>query len=98
MRTPPKMTHDEMIAQWKKDPEFLKECEKIKPEFDLLARVLDARKSMKMTQADVAARMNTHRETVARMERQLADGKLPTLTMLERYAQALGKRLDIRFV
>lgn len=98
MRTPPKMTHDEMVKKWMQDPEFVKECELLKPEFELLNAVLAARKEQNMTQADVARRMNTHRETVARMERQLANGKLPTLTMLERYAEALGKRLEIRFV
>lgn len=49
------MTHEEMIAQWKKDPAFLKECEKVKPEFDAFARALSDDKISKKTQADGTA-------------------------------------------
>lgn len=84
MRTPTKMTHDEMVSQWKKDPEFLRACEKIKPEFEALARVLDAAKSSEMTQGDASPRKHTHRNTVSKIERCCVARNLPTRAMSDR--------------
>ena len=36
MREKAKMTHEEMVKRWKQDPEFLKEYEVVKAEFESL--------------------------------------------------------------
>ena len=68
MRTPPKMTHDEMVKKWMQDPEFVKECELLKPEFELLNAVLAARKEQNMTQAELAKRVGTQKSNISRLE------------------------------
>ena len=54
---------------------------------DLVAR----RRALGLSQTEVAARMGTSQSAVARLETGSADVRLSTL---ERYAAALGQRLD----
>jgi len=56
---------------------------------DLVAR----RRALGLSQTEVAARMGTSQSAVARLESGHGDLRLSTL---ERYAAALGKRLDWR--
>jgi transcriptional regulator with XRE-family HTH domain len=59
-----------------------------------LAAALTAKRSeLGLSQTEVAARMGTSQSAVARLESGEADLRLSTL---ERYAAALGQRLDIR--
>lgn len=46
-----------------------------------------------MTQAELAERAGFKQPAVARFE---AGGTMPTIPMLERYAEALGLRLEVR--
>ncbi len=81
--------------EWMKDPEFRKEREKLRPEFELASALIAARKRAKMTQADVAEAMNTTQSVIARLE---GGGQKPTIKTLERYAQATKSRLKIGLV
>ncbi|WP_280272369.1 helix-turn-helix domain-containing protein [Nocardia wallacei] len=53
----------------------------------------DARTAAGLTQAELARRMHTTQPTIAALE---GGGRLPTLDMLERLAQATGHSLEIR--
>ena len=46
-----------------------------------------------LTQDQIAERLNTKKSAISRMENHSEDVKLPTL---EKFATALGRRLDIR--
>lgn len=81
--------------QWIKNPEFQKEYEKLKPEFEMAREFIRARISANMTQAEVANKMQTTQSAIARLE----SGKaIPTLKTIERYAKAVGMRFQIQFV
>lgn len=98
-RTPPTMTHDEMVAKWMKDPAFKAEYDAIEEEFALLDEMLDARKKAGLTQAQVAERMGTKATAITRMESNLASGQSgPSFATLKKFAKATGKKLQIRFV
>ncbi|WP_228940351.1 MULTISPECIES: hypothetical protein [Photorhabdus] len=43
-RIPPTITHDEMVANWMKDPKFKAEYDKLEEEYTLLDELLAARK------------------------------------------------------
>jgi len=61
----------------------------------LLRDLAAARKAARLTQADVAARMKTSVSAVARLER----GEMnPTVATLQRFASAVGRRIDWRLV
>ncbi len=63
-----------------------------------LASILTARTAAGLTQQEVAEKMGTTQSSIARMESNLARGKYPSLRLLEKYAQAVGKRIDLRFI
>lgn len=60
----------------------------------LVADFVAARTAAGMTQDDVAARMGTTKSAISRLE----SGRYsrPTLDTIEKYAQAVGARVDIR--
>ena len=80
--------------KWKKDPEFRKEYEALKPEFKLARELIEARAKAGLSQSDVAERMGTSQPTVARLE----SGHKPSLKTLERYAEAVGMKVEIHLV
>lgn len=58
--------------------------------------LLVARIEARLMQRQVAARMGTTTSAISRLEN--AAGHRPTLTTLERYAQAVGCSLEVRLV
>ncbi len=96
----PDDTHEKMVAEWMKDPAFRAEYERIeRDEMPMLDAILKARAEAGLTQAQVAERMGTKAPAVARLESALVSGKhSPSIATLKKYAAALGKRLEVRFV
>lgn len=91
-------THEEMRAQWLKDPEFKVEYEALEEEYQLAREMLQARKRAGLTQEDVAELMGTKAPAVARLEAVKVQGKSsPSVSTLRKYAQAVGCRLEIHF-
>jgi transcriptional regulator with XRE-family HTH domain len=66
-------------------------------EFAFLDEVLRARARTGLTQAEVAKRVGTTQSAIARLESG-ARKHSPSIATLQRYAQALGFRLEIRLV
>ena len=66
-------------------------------EFAFLDEVLKARTKSGLTQAEVAERMGTTQSAVARLESATAKHS-PSLATLQRYALALGHRVEVRLV
>lgn len=93
------MTHEELKKKALGRAEVRQEYEELETEFELLRRMLQARKQAGLTQEEVAERMGTKRSAVARLESTLASGKhSPSVATLQKYAKAVGSKLDIRFV
>ena len=82
-------------AEWMKDAAFRAEYERLKPEFALALALIKAREKAGMTQAQVAKRMGTTQSVVARIE---AAQNTPNLKTLERYANAVGRRIELKLV
>ena len=78
-------------------PEVRHEYNRIAEEFEFLDEILKARAAAGLTQADVAERIGTTQSAVARLES--ADSKhSPSIATLQRYASALGYKLQVRLV
>ena len=94
------LTHDELIAKMLKNPQVRAEYERIeREEMPMLDAILSVRKQAKLSQEEVARRMNVSPPVVSRLERALLTGKpSPSLRTLQKYAQAVGKRLQISLV
>ncbi len=78
-------------------PEVKREYDRLAEEFEFLDEILKARAAAGLTQADVAARIGTTQSAIARLESP-AGKHSPSLATLQRYASALGYRLQLRFV
>jgi predicted transcriptional regulator len=92
-------TYEEMKAIALSNPVVRAEFERIeREEMPMLDAILKARKEAKLTQEQVAKRMGVSTPVVSRLESALISGKhSPSIATLKRYAEAMGKRLDIRF-
>jgi transcriptional regulator with XRE-family HTH domain len=66
-------------------------------EFAFLAEVLKARVAAGLTQAEVAERVGTTQSAIARLESATSKHS-PSIATLQRYARALGYRVEIRLV
>ena len=51
-----------------KDPEVRKEYEALRPEFELMMEFIQARKSKKLSQADLAKKLKLQQPSIARLE------------------------------
>ncbi|MET1083995.1 MAG: helix-turn-helix transcriptional regulator [Burkholderiales bacterium] len=78
-------------------PDVRKAYDELDEEFAFLDEVLRARAEAGLTQAEVAARVGTTQSAIARLES--AEPKhSPSIATLQRYAKALGYRVQIRLV
>ena len=78
-------------------PDVKREYELLAEEFEFIDEILKARTAAGLTQADVATRIGTTKSAVARLES--ADRKhSPSIATLQRYALALGHKLQLRLV
>jgi ribosome-binding protein aMBF1 (putative translation factor) len=84
----------EAATAWLKDPEFRAEYGALEAEFALASALIEVRGRAGMTQAQVAQAMGTTQAVIARFE----SGRIkPSTRTLERFAEATGTRLRIRF-
>lgn len=92
-------THDEMVAEWMKDPAFKMAYDALEPEFSLFDELLKARQGAGLTQAEVAQRMGSQVSAVVRLESSGGRQKRsPSVATLRRYAEAVGCQLEIKLV
>ena len=94
------LTHEELKKQLLSDEEVRHEYERLnREEFALLDQFLAARRAAGMTQAAVAEKMGTKTAAIARLESALLNGKhSPSVLTLQKYAQAVGRKLEIKLI
>jgi len=94
------LSHDQLVKKMIKKPGVRAAVDELNlTEFAILYEILAARKAAGLTQAQIAKRMGTQTPAIARLESALATGKhSPSLNKLRRYAEALGKRVEVHLV
>ena len=91
------LTHKELKARALEKADVKKVYDQLDEEFRFLDEFLKARAAAGVTQAEVAERIGTTQSAVARLES--GRGKhSPSIATLEKYAHALGCRLELRLV
>jgi len=91
------LTHKELKARALERADVKAEYDLLEEEFQFLDEFLKARAAAGVTQAEVAERIGTTQSAVARLES--GRGKhSPSLATLQKYAHALGCRLELRLV
>ncbi len=77
------------------DPEVKAEYDRLGPIFAVVGEMIEAREAAGLTQTEIATRMGTSQSVVARLENAR---HMPTFDMIARYAEAVGRRLDVHLV
>ena len=85
-------TFEQMKAELMQDPEFRAEYERLRPEFELAQTIIAARAAQGLTQAELAARMDTSQSYIARLE---SGRVLPSMRTWQRLAAATGTRAKV---
>lgn len=80
------------FADWRKDPDYVAAYDALGEEFARARMIIGARAYANLTQAELAARMNTSQSSIARLE----SGRVrPSTRTLERLATATGMQVKI---
>lgn len=78
-------------------PDVRSEYDQLADEFAFLDEILKARSESGLSQAEVAARIGTTQSAVARLE-SAESGHSPSIATLQRYASAIGYKVQVRLV
>lgn len=82
------------FVEWRKDPAYVAAYDALEEEFALAEALIKARADASMTQEDVAKAMGTTQAAIARLE---SGRSMPSTRTLQRFAEATGTKLRIRF-
>ena len=85
-------THKEVLEKALANEEIRREYEALKPEFELRRALIYLRKSLNMTQQELAEIVKTKQEYVSRIEHGRVELSVPYLAKL---VQALGADMEI---
>ena len=93
------MTHNELKEKMLSNSEVKAEYDSLEKEFSLFEELLKARTVAGLTQAQVAERMGTKTPAIARLESGGGNKKhSPSLSTLQKYAQAVDCHVEIKLV
>ncbi|MDE2664541.1 MAG: helix-turn-helix transcriptional regulator [Acidobacteriota bacterium] len=84
----------DLHKKWSEDTEYRKAYDRLGPELEISRSLIEARTRAKLTQAELAQRMNTTQSVVARLE---SGRTRPSTRTLDKIAQATKTRLRISF-
>ena len=76
-----------------RDPEFAKDFDSGYEQFKIGVMLKQAREDAGLTQEELARRLHTKKTAISRIENHAEDIKLSTL---ERFAEAIGRRLTLK--
>ena len=82
------------LQQQLKNPNFKAEYDSLKPEYEIIQSIIDARKARNMTQLKLAEITGINQADISKIENGNSN---PTLNMLKRIADGLGYEVHIEF-
>lgn len=87
------VTFDEWHRHSMRDAKFRKAHDALKPKYDLIRAILDARIKKGVTQKELALRAGTTQSAIARFESGVGN---PTLDFLTKVSAAVGACIEVR--
>jgi len=84
----------EFLEEQLQNPEFRKEWDALEPEFAIVQALIDARKTVGLTQKQLSERTGIAQSDISKLEN--GDGN-PSLRTLKRLASAMGMNLKLEF-
>ena len=89
------MNLQEMKSEILENAEVQAEYEKLKPEYDVVRAVLEARKKNHLTQQQLADRTGINRADISKLEN---GSTSPSIALLQRIAEGMDMQLKLEFV
>jgi DNA-binding XRE family transcriptional regulator len=83
---------EEIKKQLMKDSQFKAEYENLKPRYEVISQIIEARKAMHITQEELAQRAGTQKSNISRLE---SGSYNPSLDFLIKIVKSLGKDIHI---
>ncbi len=77
-----------------KDKATAREYYRLEPRYKMISQVISARNRKKITQKDLAVKIGTKQSAIARLE---SGNVNPSFDFLNKIAEVLGYRLEVRF-
>jgi len=94
MKTIKRPTFADFKKKALQNKEVSKEYDALKPLFSIKKELIATRIAKGLTQEEIAKKIGTSKSNISRLE-SLNNTYIPNLATLMKYAQALGKKLDI---
>ncbi|OGM60705.1 hypothetical protein A2892_01520 [Candidatus Woesebacteria bacterium RIFCSPLOWO2_01_FULL_39_10b] len=88
------LTLNDYLKEQLKDPEFKKEWEKSEAAYQVTRELICARIEGKISQRQLAKKAKTTQAVISRIENMSVS---PSIGLLQRIADSLGKKLEIKF-
>lgn len=85
---------DDILAEELKNPKFKKEWDRLEPAYQAQSALIKARIETKMSQRQLAKKAKTTQAVISRIENMTVS---PSINLLQRIAEAFGKKLKISF-
>lgn len=85
---------DQYLKEQLKDPKFRKEWERTEAAYQVTRELIRARIEGKLSQRELAKKVKTTQAVLSRIENMTVS---PSIGLLQRIAQALGKNLEVKF-
>lgn len=87
--------YDKFRAEQLENPAVREEYEALRPEFEIVSAIIEARKKQNLTQKELSERTGISQADISRLENGTRN---PSLNLLKRVARGMNTRLEIRFV
>lgn len=88
------ISFEQIKKEMLEDEKFKEEYDKLRPRYEAIGQIIAARKEQNITQEELARRVGTQKSNISRLE---SGNYNPSLDLLIRVAEALGKNLNIQF-
>lgn len=88
------LTLDDYLKEQLEDPEFRKEWEKSEAAYQVTKALIEARLKDKISQRELAKRVGTTQAVISRIENMSVS---PSIGLLQRIANSLGRKLEVKF-
>lgn len=89
------MIHSEVKVKLLQNEEVRIEYEQLKPRYEIIAQIIQARKEQGITQEELAVRCGTKKSNISRME---SGNYNPSLDFLIKIANGLGKKIHVNLL
>lgn len=87
-------TYRDLKNRLLKNKNIKKGYESLRPEYEMLDKIISLRIKSKLTQKELANKLNTKQSAISRLERGMIN---PTITFLNKLASVFGKKLVVEF-